>query len=81
MGIEVAGAAEMGRETVQLVRELQPDVVIMDISLPDLNGSRQPGKYLRKNRMLNNCLCRCIQTNGLLKACLRRISRGYQESF
>ena len=42
MGIEVAGEAEMGRETVQLVRELQPDVVIMDISMPDLNGSRQP---------------------------------------
>ena len=46
MGIEVAGEAEMGRETVQLVRELQPDVVIRDISMPDLNGSRQPGKSL-----------------------------------
>ena len=42
MGIEVAGETEKGRETVQLVRELQPDVVIMDISMPDLNGSRQP---------------------------------------
>jgi len=54
MGIEVAGEAEMGRETVQLVRELQPDVVIRDISLPDLNGSRQPGKSLPTHRMLNN---------------------------
>lgn len=54
MGIEVAGEAEMGRETVQLVRELQPDVVIMDISMPDLNGSRQPGKSLPTHRMLNN---------------------------
>lgn len=54
MGIEVAGEAEMGRETVQLVRELQPDVVIRDISMPDLNGSRQPGKSLPTHRMLNN---------------------------
>ncbi len=51
MGIEVAGEAEMRRETVQLVRELQPDVVIMDISMPDLNGSRQPKKYLPTHRM------------------------------
>ncbi len=51
MGIEVAGEAEMGRETVQLVRELQPDVVIRDISMPDLNGSRQPGKSLPTHRM------------------------------
>ncbi len=55
MGIEVAGEAEMGRETVQLVRELQPDVVIRDISMPDLNGSRQPGKSLPTHRTLNNC--------------------------
>ena len=55
MGIEVAVEAEMGRETVQLVRELQPDVVIRDISMPDPNGSRQPGKSLPTHRMLNNC--------------------------
>ncbi|MFB3787201.1 MAG: response regulator [bacterium] len=34
----VAGEAENGRETLQRVRELSPDVVIMDISMPDLNG-------------------------------------------
>ena len=36
--IEVVAEAENGRTTVQLVRELKPDVVIMDISMPDLNG-------------------------------------------
>ncbi len=36
--IEVVGEAEDGRETVQLVRELSPEVVIMDIAMPDLNG-------------------------------------------
>ncbi|HOJ60075.1 MAG TPA: response regulator transcription factor [bacterium] len=34
----VAGEAENGRETLQQVRALSPDVVIMDISMPDLNG-------------------------------------------
>ena len=36
--MEVVGEADNGRMTVQLARELFPDVVIMDISMPDLNG-------------------------------------------
>jgi len=35
---DVVGEAENGREAVRLVRELKPDVVVMDIAMPDLNG-------------------------------------------
>ncbi|MDD2388848.1 MAG: response regulator transcription factor [Desulfobacterales bacterium] len=37
-GMEVVAAAENGRSAVKLTRKLKPDVVIMDISMPDLNG-------------------------------------------
>jgi len=36
--MEVVGEADNGHETVKLVEQLDPDVVIMDISMPDLNG-------------------------------------------
>ncbi|MFI6207458.1 response regulator [Streptomyces sp. NPDC051041] len=36
--IEVAGEAVNGREAVAKVRELAPDVVLMDIRMPELNG-------------------------------------------
>lgn len=36
--MEVVAEAENGREVVQLVKELRPDVVIMDVNMPDLNG-------------------------------------------
>lgn len=36
--IVVVGEAEDGREALQLSRKLQPDVVVMDIAMPDLNG-------------------------------------------
>lgn len=36
--ISVVGVAGNGRQAVQLVRDLQPDIVIMDIAMPELNG-------------------------------------------
>jgi DNA-binding NarL/FixJ family response regulator len=36
--MEVVAEAEEGRTAVRLVRELLPDVVVMDVSMPDLNG-------------------------------------------
>src|SRR5260221_8005116 len=37
-GWEVCGEATTGREAVAKVEELEPDVLILDISMPDLNG-------------------------------------------
>jgi two-component system response regulator NreC len=36
--IEVVGEAQDGREALQMVDRLRPDVVLMDISMPALNG-------------------------------------------
>lgn len=36
--IEVIAEAENGRNAVELAVELKPDVIIMDVSMPDLNG-------------------------------------------
>ena len=36
--IEIVGAVEDGRKALELARELVPDIVIMDISMPNLNG-------------------------------------------
>lgn len=36
--VEVVGAARSGKEGVQLSQELDPDVVLMDINMPDIDG-------------------------------------------
>ncbi len=36
--VEVVGAARSGKEGIQLAQELDPDVVLMDINMPDIDG-------------------------------------------
>jgi PAS domain S-box-containing protein len=37
-GIDVAGEAANGREAIDQVRQLKPDVVVMDVSMPEMDG-------------------------------------------
>ena len=37
-GMEVVGEAANGREAVELARTLQPDVILMDMIMPEMNG-------------------------------------------
>ena len=53
--IEVIAQANNGRTAVELVQELSPDVIIMDIGMPDLNGieaTRQIVKNSPKVRVI-----------------------------
>lgn len=37
-GFEVVGEAETGEDSVELVKQLQPDLVLMDLNLPGIDG-------------------------------------------
>ena len=37
-GIQLAGEAENGLQALELTRQLQPDVVVMDINMPEMDG-------------------------------------------
>lgn len=37
-GFDVAGEAETGEDSVSMAHELQPDLVLMDVNLPGING-------------------------------------------
>ncbi|RLB17171.1 MAG: DNA-binding response regulator [Deltaproteobacteria bacterium] len=44
--LEVVGQAENGREAVRLARDLSPEVVLLDVSMPDLNGVEATGQIV-----------------------------------
>jgi DNA-binding NarL/FixJ family response regulator len=48
-GFEVTGEAATGREVLALAAQLRPEVVVMDISMPDLNGIDATRKLLAKH--------------------------------
>jgi DNA-binding NarL/FixJ family response regulator len=37
-GFDVVGEAETGESSVEMARELSPDLVLMDVNLPGING-------------------------------------------
>ena len=59
--MEVVGVAEDGRTAVQLARELQPNVITMEISMPNLNGidaTRQITHEMPKIKAIALSACR-----------------------
>ena len=47
--MEVVAEADNGRSAVQLAAELDPDIIIMDVTMPDLNGVEAAKQILAKS--------------------------------
>ena len=48
--IEVVGAADSGRQALEMAGRLRPDVVLMDINMPDMDGIARPSSSRPRSR-------------------------------
>lgn len=76
-GWEVCGDASTGREAVVLAGQLKPDIVIMDVGMPELNGldaSRQIKKLLPEVEVL---IFTANETEEIVRQIFQAGARGY----
>jgi DNA-binding NarL/FixJ family response regulator len=77
-GIEVIGEAENGEQALQLVEELKPDVVVMDISMPEMDGIKATEKIQALDNRHTRVVILSMYANiDLVEQALKKGATGY----
>ena len=76
-GWEVSAEGSTGREAVELVKRLHPDVVVMDLSLPELNGLDATRQILAAGGPTRVLILTAHESEQLIREVLRAGAQGY----
>lgn len=74
---EVCGEALNGREAVRKAKELEPDVVILDVSMPELNGVEATREIVRSCPKTEVLVLTVHDSDSLIREILDAGARGY----
>ena len=75
--IEIVGEAENGRQAVDRAQQLNPDVVLMDISMPDLSGFEATVRILQANPKIRILILTMYEEEEVITRCLTAGASGY----
>jgi DNA-binding NarL/FixJ family response regulator len=73
----VVGEAATGREALQQARRLLPDVILMDIKMPDMDGIEATRVLHPELPRIGVIFCTMFPDEGLIRAGLQAGGRGY----
>ena len=76
-GFEVVGEAADGRDALSRVRQLQPDIVLLDISMPGLNGLDAIERLTRQQPASTLLVLSMHATEHHVRQALKRGAAGY----
>jgi DNA-binding NarL/FixJ family response regulator len=76
-GWEISGEATTGREAVEMAKRLQPDVIVMDLSLPELNGLDATRQILKESPRSEILVLTMHHSEELAREVLQAGARGY----
>jgi DNA-binding NarL/FixJ family response regulator len=76
-GIEVVGQASTGVEAIRLADELQPDVVIMDLHMPELNGIEATRRIRDASPHIRILVLTMLEDDDSVFAAIRAGAYGY----
>ena len=75
--MEVVGEAGNGREAVKMAEQLRPDVIIMDIAMPQLNGIEATAQIVKRNPEVGIIILSMHSDEGYLMRTLTAGAKGY----
>lgn len=75
--IEIIGEAEDGDSVLKQARELEPDVILMDINMPGLNGIRATEQILEKQPQTRIIMLTMLEDDASIFLAMRAGARGY----
>jgi DNA-binding NarL/FixJ family response regulator len=76
-GFQVIGEAENGQQAVNLARELKPDVILMDVSMPELDGVQATGLITQHNPSSRVIILTMYRQDHHVFAAIRAGAQGY----
>lgn len=76
-GFEVVGEAENGQEAVELARQLKPDVVLMDINMPVLDGVQATSLITEDNPSVRVIILTMYRQDHYVFEAIKAGARGY----
>src|SRR5438552_9258009 len=76
-GWEICGEAGDGREAVEKVTQLKPDIVILDIGMPALNGLEAARQIMRNDPHQNVVILSIIDSEQVIQEALRAGAKAY----
>ena len=75
--MEVVGEAATGKEVVERAVELRPDVILMDIQMPDVNGIEATRRILESNPNAGVVVLTMFEDDDSVFSAMRSGARGY----
>ena len=75
--VEVIGSVADGREAVDLALELQPDVILMDLHMPRLNGIEATARIVQSSPHISVLVLTMMEDEDSVFAAVRAGARGY----
>jgi DNA-binding NarL/FixJ family response regulator len=75
--MEVVGEAATGKEVVERAAELRPDVILMDIQMPDVNGIEATQRILEANPQVGVVVLTMFEDDDSVFSAMRVGARGY----
>ena len=74
---EICGQASNGREAVEKCRQLKPDLLVLDIGMPELNGVDAARRILRDNPRQTILVLTDVASEQAIRDCLEAGVRGW----